>query len=347
MSSPRLLFIATLLSGALAAPAVAGAATITVSGDDGNPVAVPPGAGPTVRNMRPDVGVGFPNTTGRYQLAVTGPTGTAASTGVTCIGRSFVSPSRVNYAGNGAYTVTVTNYGADDSKCATPTSTETFTFTIAASTALTAPAQPFVLRAPGSFTTAPLLLPIALNPGADSHEVRFAPNAQIGPDGAIVGASAEGSVDTATGMARLNLPGPGVYTVVARATRFTSAGEIGSPWSPPVQAVVRAPFDIRGGLSFLDSRGPSYSVRFELREKTAVGRVSVAISRRGSKNRYGKYRSLGTAKISSISTISKRFRAARFGLYHLRFRYAGRQTILPGSVVFTVRVTRRFGSSLG
>lgn len=54
----------------LAAPAAADAASVTVSGDDGNPVAVPAGAPPIIRNMSPSVGVGFPPGEGRFTLAV-------------------------------------------------------------------------------------------------------------------------------------------------------------------------------------------------------------------------------------------------------------------------------------
>jgi len=321
---------------ALAAPAAADAASVSVTGDDGNPIAVAPGAPPTIRNMRPDVGVAFPPGDGRYKITITNAAGNAVNNATSCRSRSLLGPYTVEYTGNGAYVVTITNFAANDFNCVTPQTTETFGFFIAASTAVTAPAT-HLLRAPGSFATNPLAVSVAQNPGASSLEVRFAPFATIGPDGAIAGNSTRTIADSATGVAQLRFDGPGVYTVVARPTRFSSAGEVGGPWSAPVRVVVLAPFDISGGLQFLDSRGPSYSVRIQLREKSARGRVSVALAR-GSRG--GKYRSLGSAKISSLGTVTKRFRARRAGAYRLRFSYRGAQSILGGRAVFPIRIRR-------
>lgn len=322
---------------AAAAPAAASAASVTVTGDDGNPVAVPAGAPPTIRNMKPEVGVAFPPGEGRYSLSITGANGAAAALPIDCFSQTSRFPTRANYAGNGAYTVTVTNFAASDTKCATPLSTESYPFTIAASTSLAPPAGPFLLRAPRSFTTNAYSLPVALNPGADSHEVRFAADAVLGPDGGIAGNSLEAFVDPA-GAAIVRPPAPGVYTVVARPIRYSSAGEVGGPWSAPVKLVVTAPFDVSGGLQFLDSRGPSYSVRIQLREKTARGRVSIALAR-GTKR--GKYKSLGSAKISSLGTVSKRFKVTRAAAYRLRFTFKGSTTIVGGRVTFPIRITRR------
>jgi hypothetical protein len=343
MFSSRLrLGVLAALALTAAAPAAADAATVTVTGDDGAPVVIAAGAPPTVRNMRPEVGVAFPPAPGRYQLSVVNAAGTSVSSGVSCISRSYTSPSRVNYSGNGVYTITLVNYGEKDSSCATPLSTETYQFGIAASTALTAPPGRFLLRAPGSFATNVLPLPVALNPGADSHEVRFAPDATLGPDGAIAGPSKETSPDSTTGLAPLRFDGPGVYTVVARATRFSSIGELGSPWSAPVRVVAVAPFDASGGLQLVDSRGPSYSVRLQLREKSARGHVTVALAR-GTKR--GTFHTLGRrVSISSLGTVTKRFRVTHAAAYRLRFTYKGSTTILGGRLTFPIRITRGFVS---
>jgi hypothetical protein len=323
---------------AAAAPAMASAAaTVTVTGDTGAPVPVPAGAPPTVRNMSPEMVVAFPPGGGKFKLTVTAPNGTAASSGRTCSFKTSKATEFISYSGNGAYTATVTNYGDDDSACATPLGTETYAFVVGASTSVTPPPGTFLLRSPGSFSTGVLALPVAINPGASSTEVRFGPNAQLAPDGGILSASTLTYADHATGQAQLRFPGPGVYTVVARPTRSSGAG----PWSPPIQVVVAAPFDVSGGLLFLDSRGPSYSVRIRLREASARGRVSIAIARRDSKKRYGKYRSLGSARISSRSEVSKRFKVGKAGTYRLRFSYKGTQTIAGGRITFPIRITRR------
>lgn len=344
MPSPRIrrsaAVVAALGTLAAAAPAVAGAATASVTGDDGNPVNVPAGAPPTIRNMSPQVGVAFPPGDGRYSLQVTNAAGAAASSGTTCFRTTSLFPERVNYSGNGAYTINVTTYGADDSACAKPLATERFVFVIGASTSITPPAGPHLLRAAGSFVTNPLMLAVNLNPGATNHEVRFAKNATLAPDGSIVGATGQAFVDSTTGMARASFDGPGVYTFVARPTRYASAGEVGGPWSPPVQVVVRAPFDFKPGIDFTDSRGPSYRVRATLREASARGRVRISLAR-GTKG--GKYRSLGTAKISSRGTITKRFTARKTGKYRLRFTYRGSQTIAAGSGTIVIEVRRIFG----
>ena len=334
-----LLATAALTALAAAAPAAASAAAVTVSGDDGNPIAVPAGAPPTIRNMRPDVAVAFAPGPGRYALTVVNAAGLAASSGLDCSSRSYGTSSRVNYSGNGAYTATVTTYADNDYTCAAPQSTEYFSFVIAASTALTPPPGRFLLRNPGSFSTNVFSLPVALNPGADSHEVRFAANATVGPDGAIVGASGETSPDTTTGRAPVRFDAPGVYTVVARPTRYTAAGLIGGPWSAPITVVAVGPFDVSGGLEIVDSRGPSYAVRIQLREKSARGRVTVALAR-GTKR--GHYHSVGSALISNLGTVTKRFRVTRTSSYRLRFSYKGSQTILAGHATFPIRVTRRY-----
>ena len=329
---------AALTALAAAAPAAADAATVTVTGDDGNPVAVTAAAPPTIRNMRPAVGVAFAPGDGRYTLTVTTAGGLAASQGASCRSRASGGPYSVDYAGNGAYAITVTNFAPDDFACATPLSRESFAFAIVAGTVLEQLKLPFLLREPGSFSTNVLGLRLLLNPGADSHEVRFAQNGTVGPDGAIVGNSAEASADRMTGVTQLRFANPGFYTVVARPKRFVGSGQIGAPWSAPVRVLVLAPFDVSGGLRFLDSRGPSYRVRIQLREKSARGRVSVALARGRTG---GKYRSMGSARISSSGTVTKRFKAGRTGSYRLRFTYRGAGAIGGGRVTFPIRIKRQ------
>lgn len=109
-----------------------------------------------------------------------------------------------------------------------------------------------------------------------------------------------------------------------------------------MRVLVLAPFDVSGGLEFLDSRGSSHSVRIRLRETSARGRVSVTLAR-GSRG--GKYRSVGSARISQAGTVTKRFRTSRPGVYRLRFTYAGAGTIRRPSATFPIRINRsRLGS---
>ena len=333
-----LILAAALGAVAAAAPAAADAATVTVTGENGNPVAVTAAAPPVIRNMRPAVGVAFPPGEGRYTMTVTTAGGNAASRGASCRSRAVSGSYPVDYAGNGPYVITLTNFAANDFGCSTPQSSESYAFAIVAGTALEQPREPFLLREPGNFSTNVLALRLLLNPGADTHEVRFAPNATVGPDGAIAGNSAETTADRMTGVAQLRFPGPGVYTVVARPKRFVGSGQVAAPWSAPVRVVVVAPFDVSGGLRFLDSRGPSYSVRVQLRETSARGRVSVSLARG---KRGGRYRSVGSARISRSGTITKRFRATRAGAYRLRFTYRGAGTIGGGRVTFPIRIARR------
>ncbi len=328
-----------LASIAAVAPAAASAAaSVSVTGDAGAPVPVPAGAPPTIRNMKPDVTAGFPAGGGRYKLDVANPQGTVAGAGL-CTSKDRPFATSPGYFGNGTYTVTVTNYADDDFRCATPVSTESYAFVIAASTSITQPAGPALLRPPGSFTSNPLSLQVAGNPGANSVDVFYAKNAAVGPDGNLVGTSKKTSVDPATGLARIFPDIAGTYTAVARAVRFTGGTEVGSPFSPPIKFTVLSPFDASNSLETIDSRGPSYRVRLRLREKLTRGRVSIALAR-GTKG--GKYRSLGSAKLSSQGSLTKRFTASRTGSYRLRFKFKGSETTAPGFIVYKFKVTRRF-----
>ena len=85
--------------------------------------------------------------------------------------------------------MTITNYAKADTTCKTPTSTESYVYTIASSVALTPPPGPFLIRAANTFTTNTLSLPVGLNPGASTYEVQYAQGAVLAPDGSISGPS--------------------------------------------------------------------------------------------------------------------------------------------------------------
>jgi hypothetical protein len=308
------------------------AATITVTGDAGSPVALAQGAPATIRNMSPTVGIGFANTDGRFSATVAGPDGVAVSSPLSCFTND--NWTRItDFRGNGNYTITITNYAKADTSCKTATSTETYVYAINGSVPLTAPAGPFLIRNPNAFATNTLALPVGLNPGASTYEVRYAPGGVVGPDGAISGPSEQSYVNTSTGTTDLRFTAPGAYTVVARA----KAGDYYTPWSAPVTVTAIVPFDL-DRIAFPDSRGPRYRVTGYVRDKAIRGKVSLALAR-GKKG--GKYKSLGTATITSKSTFSKGFTQRRTGVYRLRVHYKGSALAPPVSIVSQIRITRR------
>ena len=89
-----------------------------------------------------------------------------------------------------------------------------------------------------------------------------------------------------------------------------------------------APFDLER-TSFPDSRGPSYKVRGQVRERAARGKVTVSIAR-GKKK--GKFRKIGKAKINSKGRFTKRFTVHKTGVYRLRYTYKGSSLVAGGRV---------------
>lgn len=338
---------AALLSGLFTAgivavaPASALAATVTVTGDSGSPVEIPLGGSVAIRNMSPSVGIAFPPGGGRFKMVVTDAAGNQAAFPADCFSKTTdIGPTRVKYAGNQTYTVTVTNYAADDYGCATPVGApEAYRFAIDASVAVTPPGGAFAFRNAGSFETFPYVVTVQGNPGADADEVQYALNGRPGPDGALVPPFAKATTDAA-GQAKLYSLKAGAYTIVARAISYSSATDVGSPWSAPVRLIVKAPFDFSGGgVDFTDRRGPTYGVRATLRDPGATGKVSVSLARGRTG---GVYRSIGSARIARKGTISKRFVARRTGAYRLRFTFKGSAFGQAGRVTVPIRVTRGF-----
>jgi hypothetical protein len=327
---------ATSLLCVLAGASATHAATVTVTGDDGNPVPLSAAGPASIRQMDAKVGVAFAtNNNGYFSLAVTGPDGVAVATPMTCYSQDSYS-RYATFRGNGAYTVTVTNYAKADTACKTPTSTETYTYTINSGVAITPPPGPFLTRNPNSYATNTLSLPFAGNPGAGTYDVQYALGAVLNPDGSISGSPQQAFVNTTTGTIDLSLRAPGTYTVVARAKN----GDYYSPWSAPVTVTAIAPFDL-AGITFPDARGPSYQIRGTVNDTTIRGTVTLALARLGKKNRYGAYHSIGKAKISSKSTFTRRFTERRTGTYHLRVHYTGSALAPATSVTYKIRITRR------
>jgi hypothetical protein len=327
---------ATIAVGAVA-PAAASAVTVTVTGDDGNPVAL--GGPVNIRNMGPTV-ASAPTGAQNYKIAVVGPNGAAVS-GPPSLCTSGTRSLSVDYVGNGAYAVAVNTYAANDFNCAgAPTAPQqTLAFTITGSVTVAAPPGIALTRKPGSAVTNTVTLPVDPNPGALSNDAFVALNGQVGPDGALLGTPQELFVDSTARTVQVPLTkGPGSYVIVARAKGFTGQLNLQAftPWSPPTIVRAVAPFDVR--LSFPDSRGPSYRLKAIMNENSTNGRVSVAIAR-GSTS--GKYRSYGSVKVRGHQ-ITKRFTLGRTGTYRVRFKYKGNATVAPGFEVFKFHISRRF-----
>jgi hypothetical protein len=330
--------LALALAGTGVAGAAANASTVTVTGDDGNPAPLTAGVPGIIRNMDPQIGVAATPTAGYFSVSVTGPDGVPVASPINCYLATSPSSRYVDYRGNGTYTVVVTAFAnKSDYSCKTPTATETFAFTISAGVSLGAPGTPVLTRPVNSGITTEYALPVGLNPGAGSYEVRYAAGGVIGADGAISGPSAEAYVNTTSGTAGLRFAKPGTYVVVARAGEAGSGGTFYTPWSQPVTIVAKAPFDF-SSLGFTDSRGPVYKIRGVLGESSIRGKISLALAK-GKKG--GKYHSIGTAKITRKGTFTKKFTQRSTGTYRLRATFKGSQYAAGGKVVALVRFTRK------
>jgi hypothetical protein len=326
---------AAAIAGALSLPAPAPAATVTITGDTGAPVTLNPAATTAIRQMNPDLAVALGTGERSLSLSVAGPVAPAA-TPRTCSLSSIPSWS-MDYQGNGTYTVTVTTY--TDTSCEDGAKASSYRVAINAGVALTAPSGPVLTRQPNSFVTNTLQVPVALNPGALTHDLRVALGGVRAPDGSISGPSKQVFADTTTGTAAVRLDAPGTYLMAGRATGYTgAAGQFFSPWSAPISIRAFAPFDFVGAPACTDCRGPRYTLRGQLREKSARGRITVKLARG---NRGGRFRSVGKARIRRNGVFKKKLTLRRPGVYRAKYIYKGNATVAPGSVTTKFRITRR------
>jgi hypothetical protein len=342
-----LLAISVVVAAGVIAPAAASAVAVTVTGDDGNPIAL--SGAISIRNMNPQVAVTLDPNTEHYGFTVTGPNGEQVAVQDSCVSPGD-APRSVDYVGNSVYTVNLTRYS--DQFCTSPAGTSALPFTIGASVAIAPPSGAALTRQPGTSITNTVTLPIDLNPGALTHEAFAERNVQLNPDGSLPGAPEALFPDPTTKTVGVPLKdGPGTYFVVARAKGFAglSTPSVYTAWSAPVAIRAFAPFDLQK-FTWTDSRGPSYRFTAVIRATGATGRVNIAIGR-GSK---GKYRSLGTVKIRK-HRFSERFRLTHLGKYRIRFKYKGNTTVAPGYEIHKFQITRRVvfrgavarGASLG
>jgi hypothetical protein len=322
----RLPLVAALLALAPATlPASASALAVTVTGDDGNPFAINPAAPPSIRTLRPLVGVVADAGT-RYSVAFGDPAGKPAAAAIACQDGAAPSNVQLPFRGNGRYTVDVTTFAAADTGCTLtigpPTS---FGFTIAGRASLGSMPR-FVMRDAGHpGRIKPLALPVDADPGSQTREVRFAANAKLRRDGSIRGRSVRAPFKA--GSASLVFPAAGDYTVVAR----DAADGVETPWSAPARIHVVTPFDFTS-LRYTDTTGPVFHVLARAIPGT-TGVVRVALARGN-----GAFERLGRARVDGKGAFGARFTARTAGAYRLRFRYRGNDLVTRGEIVRRFRV---------
>lgn len=327
--------VAAVAATALALPTAAQAATASVSSNEGVPL--PLATPQTTASLAPTVSVALGADEANYKLVVIDPAGTPIEGTGFC--RDATRPTQeIPYRGNGLYTVQLTAYAerAVDF-CKTGARPQTLQFTINATTTINPLPASFLIRDPGNVLTKDLPVALAgLNTGVSRVEFRYAKDGIIGPDGGLAGASTEEFIPTSIeprGQGKVRLQEAGRYVFVARQI----SNSVGTPWSAPITVNAQSPFDFQS-FRFSDGRGPSYRVTVKLREAATSGKVNVALAR-GKKT--GRFRSIGSAKISRTGTIVKRFTQRRSGTYRIRFTFKGSPSTAAGQAVQGVRFTRR------
>jgi hypothetical protein len=334
-------FLAMLVIAAgFCVPATASAAVAaSVTGDDGNPIALTPGVPVAIRNMDVKV-IGHVDAAADakgFILNVVGPDGLGATTPTSCQDtRGTIETSRfIDYRGNGAYTFTISVFS--DANCTTGRKDIAYGWTVNAGVAISPPAPTMLTRAANSFSTTTQQFNFAGNPGATGYEIKYAKGAVVLPDGSLSSpALKDAYLNSATGKVELiGASSPGTYTIVARA----HIGSYNSPWTAPVNFNLIAPFDL-SSRTFPDSIGPSYQVRAVLGEASAAGsRVTVAYA----KGKKGKvFHTLGKPKVNSKGAVTLRFRLAR-GTYRMRYSFKGSSTVARGTVYDVIKITRHLG----
>jgi hypothetical protein len=322
-----------LLAGVVAPGAASAAVGLSITGDDGNPIAL--GSTINMRNMNPLLGISS-TAADFFNLSVTGPNGAKVASDLSCFSDYNTSQKPIDYVGNGTYTVVLTTF--TNNTCTTGASARSLPFTITASTALGQPQTAVLTRKAGSTIPNTINLPIDLNPGALSTEAFVERNVTANPDGSLPGTPEQLFPDPTTKTVAVRLDkGPGFYVVAAHAKGYTGGfnPQAFGPWAAPVAIHAFAPFDTQK-FTWTDTRGPSYRFSAVIRATGATGTVTVGI-RRGTK---GKFRSYGKAKLRK-HRISKRIRLPRTGSYQMRLGYKGNTTVAGGSEVRSFRITRR------
>jgi hypothetical protein len=304
-------------------PAAANAVTATVTNDAGVATSLVPS--PTIGNMAPSVVTTPIAAETSYRTVIVGPNGvTADSTG--CLNRS-ASPTNTDtptYLGNGVYTLTVrtfNNAGCSGERLPA----QVFRYTLNAGVTVSPPGNPLLTRQPGEGTLLGWQFALKPSPGAANVTVKYG---TVGFDPATGGSIA--SVNGSNAIVTFN--GPGTYSVVAQAHGASGSS---TPFSAPVNVTVLAPFDLVAAPTFPDDRGPRYRLRGRVRERSATGRVTVALARG---RRGGRFRTVARPRIRRNGVFSASFTIRRRGVYRLRYSYRGNATVARGSATQQIRI---------
>jgi hypothetical protein len=328
MPSPRTLAAAGSAVAALLLPAAAGAATVTVTNDAGQPTPLTEGSPLQIRHMAPTVTPAFAASEKRYSLVITGPDGKSAGLDSVCASADGGGPQDIVYAGNGAYAVKLVTYdNADDIYCEGTATTHDFTFVIAASVSLTGPASPLLYREPGGGVNE-LTFTYDINPGAGGYGLAWAYDAKFGADGAIegdypkddYGERGAGIIDGK--FDDIRFPHAGNVSVVAAA----QAGNGTSPSSAPVTLKLMGPFDWSESPGFTGGRGRTHVIGAQVFEPGVVGHeVSVLLAKRS-----GRFKLFVSKTISATRKLSFKIKKPR-GKYRLKYVFAGAEFVNPGA----------------
>jgi hypothetical protein len=336
MTFPRAL-LATISAFALV-PATASAATVTVTGDDGNPLGINPTSPTAIRNTSPEYNVVFGASDGAYhKTSVIGPDGADASFGgpTSCYSKSAISSQRrpIAYRGNGSYAVIVQTFS--NNACTAGAKETRFLFSINGATAVVAPAKKYLLtRQKNSYRSIVHRFGLGVNPGTSAYDFQYLRNGVIGPDGGFTGPAEVTGTSASAPYLDLTFQRPGRYVAVARGV----TNRYFTPFSAPVSFTVKAPFDLSYVL-FPDSSGPSYKLQGTLRDEFARGNRVTVYAARGRKG--GRYHRLGrSSKINSRRRFTLRFRLAHTGKYRMQYRFKGSKLVTKGKITDVVTIRR-------
>ena len=327
MSHRQLVLIAALALTAVAPATAAAAPTVTVTGDTGQPVplntashARHPQHG-RHRRRRPSRRPTRPPTGPRSSTRPAPP----ASDAQPVPRRREFGPTWNNYAdyrGNGTYTRGRALLRRTTTAPAPPRAQSVFQLRHQRRRRRSRRRPTKLLtRAPNSFVTNTHEIGVDAQPGRDL--VRGALRARRrrpAPTARSRGPSAETFVEHAPPASpTFRFDKPGRYVIVARAQR----GQLLHPVerAPSIVTAI-APFDLER-VTFPDSRGPSYKLRGQVRERVARGRVTI-YDRQGAGRRASSAAS-ARAKINSKGRFTKRFRVRGYGKYRLRYTYKGNE----------------------
>ena len=147
-------------------PATASAATVTVTGDDGNPLAINTSAPTAIRQMDVSYAVTFDGTDGAYhKTAALGPDGVARLLGYLVLPEERDRQHQPLRRLPRQRQLRRRRADLHQQACTAGAKEQRFLYSISAGTAITPPDGVVLTRQPNSFSTITHKVPVALNPG--------------------------------------------------------------------------------------------------------------------------------------------------------------------------------------